>query len=90
MVVVVVLQIQQLLTHYGKLFIVLQAKKVPIPSETPQYPNQMPKSSAPSPARRPAAKSRPQRVDGHGIVGAPLSLLTAAVPPKVKDHPTTQ
>ncbi|XP_027922435.1 sucrose synthase 7-like [Vigna unguiculata] len=65
------------------------AKKVPIPSETPQYPNQMPKSSAPSPARRPAAKSRPQRVDGHGIVGAPLSLLTAAVPPKVKDHPTT-
>ncbi|XP_014516351.1 sucrose synthase 7 [Vigna radiata var. radiata] len=65
------------------------AKKVPIPSETPQYSTQMPKSSAPSPARRPAAKSRPQRVDGHGIVGAPLSLLTAAVPPKVKHQPTT-
>ncbi|WVZ14687.1 hypothetical protein V8G54_012253 [Vigna mungo] len=66
------------------------AKKVPIPSETPQYSTQMPKPSAPSPARRPAAKSRPQRVDGHGIVGAPLSLLTAAVPPKVKHQPNTQ
>ncbi|BAU02606.1 hypothetical protein LR48_Vigan10g045900 [Vigna angularis] len=65
------------------------AKKVPIPSETAQYSTQMPKSSAPSPARRPAAKSRPQRVDGHGIVGAPISLLTAAVPPKVKHQPTT-
>ena len=68
----------------------MQAKKVPIPSETPQYPMQMPKSSAPSPARRPAAKSRPQRVDGHGTVGAPLSLLTAAVPPEAKDQPTTK
>ncbi|ESW24585.1 hypothetical protein PHAVU_004G142800 [Phaseolus vulgaris] len=65
------------------------AKKVPIPSETSQYPTQMPKPSAPSPPRRPATKSMHQRVNGHGIVGAPLSLLTSAVPPKVKDKPTT-
>jgi len=36
----------------------------------------MPKPSAPSPPRRPTTKSRPQRVNGHDIVGAPLSLLT--------------
>ncbi|CAJ1952257.1 unnamed protein product [Sphenostylis stenocarpa] len=64
-------------------------KKVPIPSETPQDSTQISKPSAPSPSRRPAAKARPQRVDGHGLVGAPLGLLTAAVPPKVKDQPTT-
>jgi len=78
------------LKYYGKFVIVLQAKKVPIPSETSQYPTQMPKPSAPSPPRRPATKSRHQRVNGHGIVGAPLSLLTSAVPPKVKDKPTTK
>lgn len=69
-------------------FFVLQAKQVPIPSERPQDPTQMPKPSAPAPSRRPAAKARPKKVSEHGIVGAPLTLLTAAATPKIKDHPT--
>ncbi|KAG5100531.1 hypothetical protein JHK82_045583 [Glycine max] len=64
------------------------AKQVPIPSETPQDPTQMPKPSAPAPSRRPAAKARPKKVSEHWIVGAPLTLLTAAATPKIKDHPT--
>ncbi|KAL2578215.1 hypothetical protein AAZV13_16G185100 [Glycine max] len=64
------------------------AKQVPIPSETPQDPTQMPKPSAPAPSRRSAAKARPKKVSEHWIVGAPLTLLTAAATPKIKDHPT--
>ncbi|KAG5134184.1 hypothetical protein JHK82_025372 [Glycine max] len=79
--------------RYNHMFYNLQfrnlAKQVPIPSERPQDPTQMPKPSAPAPSRRPAAKARPKKVSEHGIVGAPLTLLTAAATPKIKDHPTT-
>ncbi|KAG4388395.1 hypothetical protein GLYMA_09G167000v4 [Glycine max] len=80
--------------RYNHMFYNLQfrnlAKQVPIPSERPQDPTQMPKPSAPAPSRRPAAKARPKKVSEHGIVGAPLTLLTAAATPKIKDHPTTR
>jgi len=74
------------LKYYGKVVIVLQAKKVPIPSETSQYPTQMPKPFALSPPRRPATKSRPQRVNGHDIVGAPLSTEIVRFPYNKKIH----
>ncbi|TKY44901.1 Sucrose synthase 6 [Spatholobus suberectus] len=61
------------------------AKKVPIPSETPQEPIQMPKPSAA--ARRSAAKARPKKVAEHGKVGTSQTLLTAPPPPKIKGHP---
>ncbi|TKY44902.1 Sucrose synthase 6 [Spatholobus suberectus] len=64
------------------------AKKLPIPSETPQEPTQMPKPSAT--AKRPVAKARPKKGAEHGEVGTSQTLLTAPPPFKIKDHPTSR
>lgn len=64
----------------------MQAKKVAIPSETPQEPTQVPKP--PASAKRIAAKARPKKAPEHGIVGTSQTPLTAPAPFQVKDHPT--
>ncbi|XP_027357337.1 sucrose synthase 7-like [Abrus precatorius] len=62
------------------------ARKVPIPSEPPQEPSQMPKSLVL--AKRSAPKARPSKVPEPAKFEAPLPRLTALLPPKIEDHPT--